>query len=89
MGLGGLTVYSSVLTIYNYLWSTFYFDGKTSHLTTWSIKHLLKTTHMIYSLAYNMATPSSQRGSQIDPSHLLQPYPGWKADGVETQASAF
>ena len=27
--------------------------GKTSHLTTLSVKHLIKITHMVYSSAYN------------------------------------
>lgn len=31
-----------------------YVTVKVPHLTTWSIKHLLKSSHMVYSLAYSM-----------------------------------
>lgn len=87
MGIRGLTVNSSVLTIYNYFWSsTFYFYGKTSHLTTRSIKHLLKTILMVYSLSYNMAyTILPKRQSNWSQPPAPPPLSCWKADGVGAQ----
>lgn len=49
------------------------YTGKTTHLTTLSIKHLLKTTHMVYSLAYNVVYTILPKRQSTEHSHLFPP----------------